>query len=38
MAALPPLKEPAPPVQPQAQPEATETIRKSKRSLFRIRD
>ena len=38
MAALPPLKEPAPPMQPQTQLEAIETIRKSKRSLFRIRD
>jgi len=38
MAALPPLKEPGPPMQPQTQLEAIETIRKSKRSLFRIRD
>jgi hypothetical protein len=35
MAALPPLSEPGPPIQPQQEPESNG--RKSKRSLFNIR-
>jgi hypothetical protein len=36
MAALPPLSEPAPPIQPSQQPDPT-TSRKGKRSLFNLR-
>jgi two-component system cell cycle sensor histidine kinase PleC len=36
MAALPPLKDPAPPIQPQ--PESDEHARRARRTLFRLRD